>query len=262
MRLTARRISSGRAVGSALVSVAPFSFVGGAEPTTGKILSNDSGVRGEKLAGRVFAFPIGKGSTVGSYTLYGLVKGGVGPAAIVNKRAETIVAVGAILSEIPMVDEVDLGALRSGDRAIVDADRGRVDLPDVKAVRVVTAVLRNRGRVLLVKRSGRVGSFRGQWSAISGYLEGDEDPQERARQEIREETGITGARFRRSVPPIMTRDGPRAYVVHPFLFDVPMRKVRLDWENTAFRWIAPGQIDAFRTVPRLKDVLLRVLSTQ
>jgi uncharacterized protein len=263
MRLPARRISPGRATGFAIVSSCPFSFVGGADAASGKILDKEySGTTGKRLAGHVFAFPTGKGSTVGSYALYGLVKRKVGPIAIVNERAEAIVAVGAILAEIPMVDEIDLGAFLTGDRTIVDADRGRVDLPDVNAVPVVTAVLRHRGRVLLVRRSRRVGSFRGRWSAISGYIEGHEDPRERALQEIREETRIAGARLRRSGRPVITRDGNRAYVVHPFLFDVPGRRVSLDWENVAFRWIAPNRIDSFRTVPRLKDVLVRVLSTE
>jgi 8-oxo-dGTP pyrophosphatase MutT (NUDIX family) len=125
----------------------------------------------------------------------------------------------------------------------------------------VSAFLRNRGRVLVVRRSERVGSFRGRWSAISGYLEGGEDPRDRARSEILEETGIKGARFRRAGEPVVTRHGSTAFVVHPFLFDVPTRSVRLDWENVESRWIAPGDLPTLRTVPRLGDVLSLVLDS-
>src|SRR2546426_50442 len=83
-----------------------------------------------RLQGRIFAFPSGKGSTVGSYLIYGLAKAGNGPAGIVNARTEAIVAVGATLAGIPLVDRVDVGGLRTGDRMTVDGDRGTVELPD------------------------------------------------------------------------------------------------------------------------------------
>ena len=260
MKLKARAISPGTAEGAALVSAAPFSFVGGADPATGAVLDASTGLRGEHLGHRVFAFPHGKGSTVGSYALYGLAKRGLGPAALVNERAEAIVATGAILAELPMVDRVDLGALATGDRVLVDADRGFVDLPEVEAQPVVSAFLRNRGRYLVVRRSERVGTFQGRWSAISGYVEGHEDPRHRAAQEIREETGLKGARFRRRAEALVTRHGNTAFVVHPFLFDAPTRRVRLDWENVEFRWILPGDLQRLPTVPRLEHVLQRLLA--
>lgn len=261
MKLVARRISSGRVEGIALVSPVPFSFVGGASSETGEIIDEATGIRGERLAGRVFAFPRGKGSTVGSYVIYGLAKRGLGPAAIVNDRAETIVAVGAILGGIPMVDGLDVLGLLTGDRIVVDANAGEVVLPDVEARPVVSVLLRNRGKILLVRRSEKVGSFQGRWSAVSGYLEGDEDPKERAVQEIREETGMRGARFRAAGRLVVARYGSTAYVVHPFLFEAPSRSVRLDWENTEHRWIAPAEIDTFDAVPRLRDVMNSALST-
>lgn len=259
MRLPARRIAPGRARGTVVLVPHPFSFVGGVDPRTGRLLEAGGSPKAPRLAGRVFAFPTGKGSTVGSYVLFGLAKHGKAPAALVNEHAEAIVATGAILADVPMVDRVDLGAFASGDRVAVDADRGWVDLPDVTAAPVVSAFLRNRGRVLVVRRSAQVGSFQGRWSAVSGYLEGEEDPGTRAAQEIREETGIRGARFRRAGAPLMTRHGRTAFVVHPFLFDVPTRRVRLDWENVEHRWVRPEEIRGLDTVPRLADVLLRVL---
>ncbi len=262
MKLRARRISPGRAEGTALVSPAPFSFVGGADPATGSVLDEGTGLRGEALAGRVFAFPTGKGSTVGSYVLYGLARRGVGPTALVNERAETIVASGAILGGVPLVDRVDLGAFATGDRVVVDADRGRVDRPGVEAKPVVSAFLRNRGRYLVVRRSDRVGSFQGRWSAISGYVEGDEEPRARAAQEIREETDMKGARFRRDAEPVITRHGSTAFIVHPFLFDAPTRRVRLDWENVEDRWITPEELNGLSTVPRLELVLQLLLKPQ
>lgn len=260
MKVDARPISRGLAEGTCLVTGAPFSFVGGTDARTGEILDAAAGCRGERLAGRVLIFPTGKGSTVGSYVVYGLAKRGLGPAAIINERAEAITATGAILGGVPMVDHVDLGAFLPGDRVRVDALRGNVVLPDVEAKPVVSAFLRNRGRFLVLRRSDRVGSFRGLWSAVSGYVEGREEPRGRALAEIREETGARGARYRARAEPLITRDGATAFVVHPFLFDVPSRRVRLDWENVESRWIEPAELAALPTVPRLATVLERLLA--
>ena len=58
--------------------------------------------------------------------IYGLMKYGNAPAAIVNEETETIVAVGAILSGIPCIDGVDLKGFKTGDKVKVDADSGEL----------------------------------------------------------------------------------------------------------------------------------------
>ena len=90
---------------------------------TGIVIEKGHPLEGESVAGRVLVFPTGKGSTVGSYSLYRLAKAGLAPAAIVNAESEPIVAVGAIISEIPMVDQVDIAQIRSGDPVMIDGAR-------------------------------------------------------------------------------------------------------------------------------------------
>jgi hypothetical protein len=79
------------------------------------------------VAGRVLVFPTGKGSTVGSYTLYRLARRGLAPCAIINARSEAIVAVGAIMAEIPMLDLVDISLLHTGDQVTVNGEEILVD---------------------------------------------------------------------------------------------------------------------------------------
>jgi len=118
-RLGGRAIKSGRAEGRALVSREPIGFLGGVDPDTGTIIEKGHSLEGQNVAGQVLVFPTGKGSTVGSYTLYRMVQNGVGPAAIINEQSEAIVAVGAIISNIPMVDKIDISQLQSGDQLAV-----------------------------------------------------------------------------------------------------------------------------------------------
>lgn len=124
--LTGRRIFPGQTKGDALVSKMGISFYGGVDPDTGIVVEAGHDLEGQSIAGKILVFPTGKGSTVGSYVLYRLKKNGHAPAAIINADCETITAVGCIISEIPCVDHIDISALQSDDRLLVDADNGRV----------------------------------------------------------------------------------------------------------------------------------------
>jgi predicted aconitase with swiveling domain len=121
--LAGRVIKAGRAGGVALVSSEPISFFGLVDAETGTVIEKGHPLEGQSVAGRVLVFPTGKGSTVGSYSLYRLAKAGRAPAAIINAQSETIVAVGAIISDIPMVDQVDIGQIHTGDIVSVEDER-------------------------------------------------------------------------------------------------------------------------------------------
>ena len=127
MILQGRKISSGTASGPALVTAMGISFYGGVDPETGKVVEKDHELEGQSIAGRVLVFPTGKGSTVGSYTLYRLKNAGLAPAAIVNAEAETITAVGCIISDIPCVDQIPIEQIKTGMRVRVDGEAGVVE---------------------------------------------------------------------------------------------------------------------------------------
>ena len=119
-QLRGRVIKEGQARGEVLVSPAPIGFLGGKDPETGVVIEPGHPLEGRTVAGRVLVFPTGKGSTVGSYTLLRLARAQVAPAAIINQQSEAIVAVGAIISDIPMVDRVDIRQIHTGDWIEVD----------------------------------------------------------------------------------------------------------------------------------------------
>ncbi len=121
--IEARVIKAGRAEGAALVSPAPIGFLGGVDPDTGVVLEPGHPLQGQSIRGKVLVFPTGKGSTVGSYTVLRLARNGAGPVAIINAESEAIVAVGAIIGDIPMVDRVDISAIETGDWVVVDDGR-------------------------------------------------------------------------------------------------------------------------------------------
>ncbi|MHC1632153.1 MAG: DUF126 domain-containing protein [Methanotrichaceae archaeon] len=130
MEIRCHRVSGGCATGDALVTKEPISFLGTVDPDTGIVVDPNHELYGQNIAGKVLIFPEGKGSTVGSYVIYQLKKRGVAPAAMINLRSEAIVAAGAIISEIPLVDKVPEEILftENGTEITVDADEERVKI--------------------------------------------------------------------------------------------------------------------------------------
>jgi len=121
-----RMISPGNVTGEAIVSSEPIGFYGGIDLNTGIVIEKDHPLEGESVKGKILVFPNGKGSTVGSYVIYGLQKNDVGPLGIINKETETIVATGAILAGIPCVDHIDIDDIKTGDTIVLNADEGEV----------------------------------------------------------------------------------------------------------------------------------------
>ena len=119
-QLKGRIIYKGKAEAEALATTQPISFYGGVDPNTGVVIEKGHELQGVSVKGKILVFPQGKGSTVGSYTLYRLKKNGVAPAGMVNRECETIVAVGAIISEIPCVDKVDITKIRTGNKVRIE----------------------------------------------------------------------------------------------------------------------------------------------
>ncbi len=122
-----RTINQGKAEGEAIVSTEPIGFYGGIDAKTGIVIEKGHELEGKCVTDKILVFPCGKGSTVGSYVLYGLKINGAAPAAIVNKETETIVATGVILADIPCVDQIDISEIKTGDRLRVNADEGIVE---------------------------------------------------------------------------------------------------------------------------------------
>ena len=130
-KLKAHIISRGRALGEAIVTSQAISFLGSIDPKTGVVIEKGHELEGKSIRGKVLVFPGGKGSTVGSYVIYQLKKNDAAPAAMINIKAEPIVAVGAIISDIPLVDKVEkdpVTTIKTGDKVLVDAIVGSVEI--------------------------------------------------------------------------------------------------------------------------------------
>lgn len=131
MILRGRKVVGGTVEGEALVSADPVSFYGGVDPDTGIITEPGHACCGKCITGKVFVFPTGKGSTVGSYVIYRMKKQGTAPAAIVNVETEAILATGCVIASIPLVDKLDadpVKTLKTGMKLRVIGDKGAIEV--------------------------------------------------------------------------------------------------------------------------------------
>lgn len=111
-----RIIKAGDIEAEALVTYDSFCFFGSVDTKTGKIIEKNHELEGKNISGKIFVFPYGKGTTVTPYTMYALKKNGKAPLAIINIESEPLLAVGAIISKIPMIDQIDIKKIKTGDK--------------------------------------------------------------------------------------------------------------------------------------------------
>lgn len=126
-----RKISKGHVQGQVIVTKDALSFLGGVDPDTGMVIDSNHELYRRKIKGKILVIPSGKGSTVGSYVLYQMYKNKTAPLAIIALEAEPIIATGAIMAGIPMVDQPQdhlFDLLKDGDLLDLDADKGIIKI--------------------------------------------------------------------------------------------------------------------------------------
>ena len=124
-----RSIAKGKGKGELIVSSEPISFLGGVNPDNGEVIDPNHELKGQTIKDKVLFIPGGKGSTVGSYVIFQMMKNNTAPKAIICLNAEPIIATGAIMSDIPMVDSPsDVKNLTDGTFVEVDGDKGTIEL--------------------------------------------------------------------------------------------------------------------------------------
>ena len=131
--------------------------------------------------------------------------------------------------------------------------------------KVVTCLLENNGEILILKRSEEVGTYQGSWGGVAGFVEENEEPLETAIKEIKEEAGIEKEDLlliQKEAAIKFTdlyEDKLYEWIVYPFLFRIKERdKIQIDWEHTEFRWVKPSELKKYDTVPRFKEIVLKI----
>jgi predicted aconitase with swiveling domain len=131
MKIKARTVVRGIVRGETIVSHMPISFTGSVDPNTGIIREPGHELEGKSIAGKILLFPMGKGSTTGSWQFYATYKRGNAPRGIINLRAEGVVAVSAVITGTPMVhllEQDPFQYIKNGDVVTINGDEGFVEI--------------------------------------------------------------------------------------------------------------------------------------
>lgn len=127
--INCRSVAKGKEKGELIVSSEPISFLGGVDPETGEIIDPNHELKGQIIKDKVLFIPGGKGSTVGSYVIFQMMKNKTAPKAIICLNAEPIIATGAIMSDIPLVDTPSVTKdLKTGTLVEVDGTNGTIEI--------------------------------------------------------------------------------------------------------------------------------------
>ena len=134
----------------------------------------------------------------------------------------------------------------------------------MRSTRIITAFIKNNNKILILKRSDKVRSMKGLWSGVSGIIENNEKPADRAIIEIYEEIGIK----KDKIILIKSKEGIKIsspqyenheWEIFAYLFETKEEKIKLNWENSDFRWIDFDELKNYETVPSLEKILINLL---
>ena len=134
----------------------------------------------------------------------------------------------------------------------------------MRSTKIVTSFIRDNEKLLILKRSEKVKSMKGLWAGVSGIIEKNEEPLQRAKIEIFEEVGIpeeeiTLVKAAEEIRVNSPQYGNHEWEIFPFLFESKNPTIKLNWENSDFKWINVEELENYETVPSLEKVLLNLL---
>ncbi|MGC8681019.1 MAG: aconitase X swivel domain-containing protein [Thermoplasmata archaeon] len=250
MKINGKVIFPGNVSGEVLKYDGNFSFLGGVDPKTGIVKKLNKSIKD-----KIFVFDSSAGSTVGSYIIYGLKFYNNAPKAIICKKADETIVTGSVLAKIVTIENVDVEIFQDGDFVQINNDEITLD---IEPTEVVTSILMHNEKILILKRSDKVSTYKGKWAGVSGYKE-NLPPRDAAKKEIVEETGIEHPKLLKENGFMYLRDGKRLWKIYIFLWEIDSENINIDWEHTTYKWINPEEIKNFETVPGLKDVLEKLI---
>ncbi|MDO7721828.1 MAG: NUDIX domain-containing protein, partial [Nitrosopumilus sp.] len=107
-------------------------------------------------------------------------------------------------------------------------------------------------------------SMKGLWSGVSGIIENNEIPINRAKIEIFEEVGIKKSKINlvkstEKIKIISPQYENHEWEVFPFLFETKESEIKLNWENSEHKWINVKELKNYETVPSLDKILFNLL---
>jgi len=147
--------------------------------------------------------------------------------------------------------------LEEFDRTLPHFSDGRIDYSASQKALVLTCFPAYANEILILKRSEKVGTYRGIWNAVAGYIDENKPLKEKIMEEISEELGIPINTIEEikigKTYEFTDEEINRTWIVIPSLAMLQMKpEIKLDWEHTDCKWIKPEKMCDFSLVPMLE----------
>ncbi len=141
---------------------------------------------------------------------------------------------------------------------------GRIDYSNSNIAPVIIVFIKYKNEILLLKRSDKVRTYQGKWNVVAGYLDEVKPIQEKALEEIQEETKIS----KENILSIQIRESykfidseiNKTWIIVPVLCKLKNKcEIKLDWEHLEYKWIDPKELKNFDIVSNLKESFRRTM---
>lgn len=140
---------------------------------------------------------------------------------------------------------------------------GRLDYRKSDSCLVLTIFIFYNNKILLLKRSNKVGTYKNKWNTITGYIDEKKPLYSKIKDEIKEELGVDIENI--SSYKIFNhfefedKEINKKWIVIPAKIKLnKLPRIKLDWEHTEFRWIYPDELTNYDIVPKL-DLSLKFI---
>jgi 8-oxo-dGTP pyrophosphatase MutT (NUDIX family) len=141
---------------------------------------------------------------------------------------------------------------------------GRIDYSNSNIAPVIIIFIKYKNEILLLKRSDKVRTYQGKWNTVAGYLDGIKPIQEKALEEIQEETKINQENILsiqiRKFYEFNDREINKTWIIVPVLAELKNKcEIKLDWEHLEYKWIDPKELKNFNVVSNLEESFKRAM---
>lgn len=126
----------------------------------------------------------------------------------------------------------------------------------MKTYFAVAGVVRNKDKILILRKSLNDRNYPGKWGFCSGFVREFESAEDNVLREIKEETGLKAKILTKGkIVEAVDNKNKKVWMVMPFLCEVDSRDIKLCHENIDFRWIKPEEFKNYEGVPGLEKDL-------
>ena len=161
------------------------------------------------------------------------------------------------------IDNIIFNKVDEYDKILPKFSDGRLDYRKSDTCLVLTIFIFYKKKILLLKRSNKVGTYKKKWNTVTGYIDEKKPLYDKIREETQEEIGLNVENISSyksyNFFEFEDKEIKKKWIIFPAKIKLnKLPKIQLNWEHTEFIWIYPEELITFNIVPKL-DLSLKYI---